>query len=70
MGHGKYGEHENVQKVTSSLNIQKEIDNSSNFFKKLIMKQRNWIKNNNKKISPDQSPLKVFPTNTMTKNSI
>ena len=34
------------------------------------MKQRNWIKNNNKKISPDQSPLKVFPTNTMTKNSI
>ena len=34
------------------------------------MKQRNWIKNNNKKILPDQSSLKVFPTNTMTKNSI
>ena len=45
MGHGKYGEHENIEKVTSLLNIQKEIDNLYYFFKKkLIMKQINQNK--------------------------
>ena len=38
MGHG---EHANIEKVTSLLNIQKEIDNFSQLFLKLIMKQIN-----------------------------
>ena len=38
MGHGKHG---NIEKVTSLLNIQKEIDNFSQIFLKLIMKQIN-----------------------------
>ena len=38
MGHGKHG---NIEKVTSLLNIQKEIDNYSQIFLKLIMKQIN-----------------------------
>ena len=38
MGHGKHG---NIEKVTSLLNIQKEIDNFSQLFLKLIMKQVN-----------------------------
>ena len=38
MGHGKHG---NIEKVTSLLNIQKEIDNFSQLFLKLIMKQIN-----------------------------
>ena len=43
MGHGKHG---NIEKVTSLLNIQKEIDNFSQFFlKKLIMIQINKFKN-------------------------
>ena len=32
MGHGRYGEHGNIEKVTSLLNIQKEIDNLSKLF--------------------------------------
>ena len=43
MGHGEHG---NMEKVTSLLNIQKEIDNFSQFFlKKLIMIQINKFKN-------------------------
>ena len=38
MGHGKHG---NIEKVTSLLNIQKEIDNFSQLFLKLIIKQIN-----------------------------
>ena len=38
MGHGKHG---NIEKVTSLLNIQKEIDNFAQLFLKLIMKQIN-----------------------------
>ena len=38
MGHRKHG---NIEKVTSLLNIQKEIDNFSQLFLKLIMKQIN-----------------------------
>ena len=38
MGHGKHGD---IEKVTSLLNIQKEIDNFSQLFLKLIMKQIN-----------------------------
>ena len=38
MGHGKQG---NIENVTSLLNIQKEIDNFSQLFLKLIMKQIN-----------------------------
>ena len=40
------GERGNIEKVTSLLNIQKEIDNFSQFFlKKLIMIQINKFKN-------------------------
>ena len=62
----------NIEKVTNLLNIQKEIDNFSFFFffkKEMIMKQINKNKSQ-KKFSPEQSALKGFPTNTMTKNPI
>ena len=32
MGHGKHREHGNIEKVTSLLNIQKEVDNLSKLF--------------------------------------
>ena len=38
MGHGEHGD---IEKVTSLLNIQKEIANFSQLFFKLIMKQIN-----------------------------
>ena len=43
MGHGKQ-EHGNIEKVTDSLNIQKEIENFSQFF----LKTNNETKNKSK----------------------